>query len=203
MFTFCKPLASKKRFLPFRELNDDFSFSLYEKAEAVPQKDWDLLTKNNTIFLERDFLKIVERGEHTKLMCRYVIVYHKDKPCGIIYFQIIDFKAEVFGDLLSNQVETLKSKRMNLFEKYIDSNKNEVLLRLFTCGNNLVSGEYGFIFDKKIKEKDAHILLLKITELVAKEEKLRGTIAAILLKDFALPLQPEKLFKDEKYSEFF
>lgn len=203
MFTFCKPVASKKRFLPFRKLNDQFSFSLFENADAIVAKDWDALTKNETIFLDRDFLKIVERGEHTQLMCRYVVVYHNDKPCGIIYFQIVDFKAEVFGDLLSNQVETLKSKRMNLFEKYVDSNKNEVLLRLFTCGNNLVSGEYGFIFDKKLKTDEAHSLLLKIIELVSKEEKLRGTIAAILLKDFSEPLEPEKLFKNEKFSEFF
>lgn len=203
MFTFCKPVSSKKRFLPFRELNDEFSFSLFDKADALPLKDWETVTKKNTIFLDPGFLKIVERGEHTRLMCRYVIVYHKGKPCGIIYFQVIDFKAEVFGDLLSNQVESLKSKRLNLFEKYVDSNKNEILLRLFTCGNNLVSGEYGYLFDKKIKEKYAHELLLQITDLVSKEEKLRGTIAAILLKDFPKPLEPKELFKEEKFSEFF
>ncbi len=203
MFAFCKPVSSKKRFLPFRSLNEDFSFSLYEKAAALPEKDWEAISKKNTIFLEKEYLKIVETGEHTKLMSRYVIVYHKGQPCGIIYFQIVDFKAEVFGELLDQQVETIKSKRLNLFEKYIDSNKDEVLLRLFTCGNNLVSGEYGFLFDKKIDKEQAHTILLKIIDLVSKEEKLARTISAILLKDFHAPLKPKELFDDENYSDFF
>ena len=203
MFSFCKPVSSKKRFLPFRKINEEFSFSLYEKADMIPITDWEAITLNKTTFLEKNYLKIVERGQHTKLMCRYVIVYKNKKPCGILYFQVVDFKAEIFGDLLNQQVESIKSKRMNLFERYIDSNKNEVLLRLFTCGNNLVSGEYGFVFDKSIKEKEASELLLKITDIVSKEEKLRGTISAILLKDFVKPLEPTNLYESDKYSQFF
>ncbi|MDO8999619.1 MAG: hypothetical protein Q7W45_07640 [Bacteroidota bacterium] len=189
--------------MPFRVLNDDFSFSLYEKADAIPEKDWEAITKGDSVFLEKNYLKIVETCEHTKLTSRYVILYHKTKPCGIIYFQIVDFKASVFGELLENQVESIKSTRLNLFEKYIDSNKDEVLLRLFTCGNNLVSGEYGYLFDKKIADEKAHTLLLNIIDVVSKEEKLARTISAILLKDFHSPLKPKELFEDEKYSEFF
>lgn len=202
MLSFCKPVSSKKRFLPFRKLNERFSFSLYDRAENIPAADWDRITRDSTTFLERDFLKIVERGEHTKLACRYVIVYDQAQPCGIIYFQVVDFKAGVFGNLMSQQVESIKSKRMNLFERYIDSNKEEVLLRLFTCGNNLVSGEYGFMFLPSLDKETAGELLLEITDLVSKEEKLRGTISAILLKDFKQPLEPQSLYASEKYSEF-
>lgn len=202
MLSFCKPVSSKKRFLPFRKLNDTFSFTLFDRIEAVPASEWDSVTTGSTTFLERSFLKIVERGEHTRLACRYVIVYQDKKPCGIIYFQVVDFKAEVFGSLMSQQVEVIKSKRLNLFERYIDSNKDEVLLRLFTCGNNLVSGEYGFLFVPQLNPEIAADLLLEITDLISKEEKLRGTISAILLKDFPEPLQPASLFSSEKYSEF-
>ena len=66
MFAFCKPVSSKKRFLPFRVLNDEFSFSLYEKAAAIPLADWDAITKKKSVFLERDYLKILENCEHTK-----------------------------------------------------------------------------------------------------------------------------------------
>lgn len=203
MFAFCKPVSSKKRFLPFRVLNDEFSFSLYEKAAAIPLADWDAITKKNSIFLERDYLKILENCEHTKLTPRYAIIYFKNQPCGIIYFQIVDFKAEVFGDLLDKQVETIKSTRLNLFEKYVDSNKDGILLRLFTCGNNLVSGEYGYLFDDKVGPEQAHTLLLNLIDVVSKEEKLARTISAILLKDFHTPLEPKALFKEEKYSDFF
>ena len=206
MFNFCKPVSSKKRFLPFRQLDEDFSFSLYEKADSLPV-DWQNMTGGDTIFLEKEYLAIAERGGHTHLKCRYVIVYQRGQaavplPCGIIYFQVADFKAGVLGDLLS-QSDQGTSKRLNLFEKYIDSNKEEVLLRLFTCGNNLVSGEYGYRFSKNIPGAQAHALLLKITDLISREEKLRGSISAILIKDFHQPLQPESLFREEKYSPFF
>lgn len=202
MFGFCKPVSSKKRFLPFRQLNEEFAFTLFEKAEMIPVKEWESITKKNTVFLEPAYLKIVERCLHTKLVCRYVIVCRKKKPCGIIYYQVSDFKAGIFGDILSKQDELTKSKRLNLFEKYIDSNKEETLMRLFTCGNNLVSGEYGFIFDETVNNEKALALLLEITDVVSKEEKLRGTISAVLIKDFHAAIEPAELLKKEKYTQF-
>lgn len=200
MFSFCKPISSKKRFLPFREINDRFSFTLFEKADSILASDWDIITQHKSPFLSRAYLKIIEKSEHSRLKCRYVIVYYKQKACGIIYYQVVDFKASVFGDLMNQQVESLKSRRMNLFEKYIDSNKDEVLMRLFTCGNNLISGEYGFLFNEIIKNTEANEIVLKISDIVSKEEKLRGTISAILIKDFYKALEPKKIFDSEKYT---
>ncbi len=203
MFTFCKPISSKKRFLPFRKLDENFSFSLYDRASMVPANQWQSITGGNSVFLELDYLRIIEASRHTSLMSRYVIVYHGDQPCGIIYFQVVDFKAEVFGEILGGQVDSSKSKRLKIFENYLGANKDEVLLRLFTCGNNLVSGAYGFIFDASLKAAQSSELLLNIIEVISREEKLRGGLSAILIKDFHEPLQPEAMFTDEKYSTFF
>lgn len=202
MFNFCKPVSSKKRFLPFRKLDDYFSFTLFENAASIPVLEWNHLTEHEHIFLEPDYLKLIETSGHTKLSCRYVIVYQNKKACGIIYFQVVDFKAGTLEEVLGGQGENNSSTRLKIFENYIGSNKEEVLLRLFTCGNNLVSGEYGFVFDKKIKEETAHGILLNIIDVVSKEEKLKSGLSAILIKDFHLPLQPEKLFEEEKYSRF-
>lgn len=202
MFSFCKPVSSRKRFLPHREINEEFSFTLFAYAEEINISDWEQITHKKSVFLEQPYLQLLEKCEHTRLNCRYVIVYHDKKPCGIIYYQIVDFKAGVFGELLSKQVDSLRSKRMNLFERYLDSNKEEVLLRLFTCGNNLVSGEYGFMFDKRTTKETANELVLKITDIVSREEKLRGTISAVLLKDFRKPLRPARLTETEGFTGF-
>jgi hypothetical protein len=203
MFTFCKPISSKKRFSPLRKLNEDFSFTLFENAKTVISGDWDSVTLGQTIFLEKEYLSIIEKCTNNLLRSRYVIVYSKNKPCGIIYFQIVDFRAEIFGDLLTNQTDTIKSKRLKLFENYIGSNKDEVLMRLFTCGNNLISGDYGFLFSKGVKKELSHELVIKITETISKEEKLRGAISAILFKDFNRKLEPQELFENENYTDFF
>jgi len=202
MFTFCKPVSSRKRFLPHRQISKDFTFSLFDHIIHVNAEHWDSITHKRTVFLERSYLAILEHGHQTRIACRYVIVYHHRKPCGIIYFQVVDFKAGVFGEMISRQVENIRNTRMSLFEKYVDANKDEVLLRLCTCGNNLVSGEHGFLFSETVKKDDAHTILLKIVDLIAHEEKLSGTISAILLKDFHRPLFSKKTLTTEKYSEF-
>jgi hypothetical protein len=202
MFSLCKPISSKKRFSPRRKLDDRFSFTLFENASALNNPHWNEVNSNGSVFLSSDYLSVLEKCKNTRLVARYVIVYDKDKPCGIIYFQVVDFHAGVFGDLLSGQVENIRSKRLKLFENYIGSNREEVLMRLFTCGNNLVSGEHGFRFIKNIKTELAYQLLLEIIELVSKEEKLRGTISAVLIKDFEKKLQPAELFIEEKYTDF-
>src|SRR5688572_25196709 len=122
MFTFCKPVSTKKRFLPHRRINDIFTFTLFDAARQI-NADWKKITGGKTIFLEPEFLEIVEHGQHNRLMPRYVIVYQNKEPVGVIYFQIIDFKAGIFGDLLTSQVEKIRSTRMNLFERYIDANR--------------------------------------------------------------------------------
>lgn len=202
MFVFCKPAYSRKRFLPHRELNKDYNFSIYENATAVPAEDWDAITKNQTVFLDRQYLAIAERGGFSKMMCRYVLVFRRNKVCGIIYYQVIDFKAGIFGDLFSKQVEKSRSHRLNIFEKYVDSNRDEVLLRLVTCGNNLVSGPFGFLFSPQVPPAEANEVLLEITDIIAKEEKLKGGISAVLIKDFHEHLQPQEVFKQKRYSDF-
>lgn len=202
MLWLCKPVSSKKRFAPFRQLDKEYFFSLYEKAEHLPDEDWKQLCPGGSIFLEKEYLKIVESCGHSKLQSRYVIVYHKKQVCGLLYFQVIDFKAGVFGDLITGQLDKMRSTRWKLFERYIDANKDEILLRLFTCGNNLVSGEYGFVFSETLNQNTKSKLLLGLMDLVAREEKLRGTISASLIKDFYEPLKPGTVFKKEGFSEF-
>jgi hypothetical protein len=202
MFSFCKPVSSKKRFTPFRTVNSEYSFTLFDKASSIIAEDWDRISHSQGMFYERGFLRIIEDSGHARLMPRYVIVYHNRKPCGIIYFQVVDFKAGMFGSMLRNEVEEIKSRRRNLFERYIESNREEVLMRLFTCGNNLISGEYGFLFDKRTSKEKSQELVIHITDVIAREERLRGTISAILLKDFYEPLKPKKLMDVQGYFEF-
>ena len=195
-------MSSKKRFAPHRKLREDFTFTLYDKALAIPENEWKSITKEQTVFLEKNYLSVLETCTHSKLSCRYVTVYCKEKICGILYFQVIDFKAEVFGELMKQQLESLRSKRLKMFEKYLDSNKDEILLRLFTCGNNLISGEYGFLFNNTVTEKQSTEIVLELTQVISKEEKLRGTISATLIKDFYTQLEPKSFIEKEGYSDF-
>jgi len=55
MLSFCKPVSSKKRFIPNRVISNDFSFTLFDKADKVNKSEWQSITEQQTVFLEIDF----------------------------------------------------------------------------------------------------------------------------------------------------
>jgi hypothetical protein len=193
---FCKPLRDKSRFKPLRRINDEFTFTEFEKAELVLRKDWGLIVPESEFFLDLNYLSLIESSRNTRLKTRYVIFYQHQQPCAVAYFQLIDFEAGVFGELIKQEVEQVQSKRMLLFEKYLDAkDKEDVLMRLLTCGNNLISGEYGYKKHPSLNETVFYQLLCTIIKTISSEDHLRGRLSAVLLKDF---LKPLPFFEDPK-----
>ncbi|MBK9285947.1 MAG: hypothetical protein IPM51_16750 [Sphingobacteriaceae bacterium] len=199
MFIFCKPISTKKRFQPNRKLNDTCSFTLFDSADNIKGEDWDEILKGRNLFLDRAYLKIIEQCSHSLLKPRYLLIYLKGKPCAIFYFQVVDFKAGVFKNLFDSDSDI---SNHSLFKNYIEANKEETLLRLFTVGNNLISGQHGFMFDDSVTQRKGIELLKGITDLIAREEKMRSGISSILIKDFENKLPYEKLLNDENYIRF-
>ena len=200
---FCRTYNEKRRKKPQRKLGGDFTFTFYEsKVEVIPS-EWEAVLENKNFFLSLEYLDIIERLHAGPIASRYVIVYKQKMPVFAAYFQVVDFTADVFGDLVSGQISDLKSKRLRLFDKYMDKYKNEVIMRLVTCGNNFVSGEHGFVYNDKITREEAFFLLEKINEIVSREEKLSGTISATMLKDFFLDHLPKtKTLEENKFIAF-
>ncbi|MBS1646198.1 MAG: hypothetical protein JST67_02530 [Bacteroidetes bacterium] len=182
---------------------NNYTYTFYEGMQEVNQADWNEVVKKSNFFLQPDYLQTLEILQQPTLLHRFVIVYLNKKPVWVACFQITDFTAHVFGDLVENQIQELQSKRLKLFDRYLNKYKNNVLMRLITCGNNFVSGEHGFAHSKKINKVEALILLEKVCSLVSQEEKLRGTISATLVKDFySKELPKEQVLQKHKFIEF-
>jgi hypothetical protein len=193
---FCRPLRDKSRYKPHRHINSEFTFTEFEYAHLIPQKDWCQVINDEDIFFNTSYLSVIEKSSNSDLKCRYIIFYKNSKPCGIAYFQLIDFKASVFGELLQQEVEQLQSKRMQLFEKYIQTKeKEDVLLRLMTCGNNLISGEYGYKKTAEVEEELFVKLLCTVIKTLSAEDGLKVRLSAVLLKDFYKPVD---FFEDKQ-----
>jgi hypothetical protein len=149
----------------------------------VPEADWAKALKNKNVFLSHSYLSVLHKEKNDHFRFRYVIVSNRKNPIGVVYFQINDFPASLFGDLIEKQITELKSKRASIFQHYIDHNENETIMRLVTCGNNFISGEHGFFIDVNSK-KTTFKLVEGVIDCVSRAEKLRGKISAILVKDF-------------------
>ncbi|MHB8259939.1 MAG: hypothetical protein ACYDCN_09055 [Bacteroidia bacterium] len=203
MITFCEKHKNRLRKKLQRKLDATYSFTFYESINEVDKPAWDEVLACSDFFMNTDYLQLMERLHQPSIAHRYAIVYKNKQPVFICCFQIIDFTADVFGELVESQITDLTTKRLKLFDRYIDKYKNHVIMRLVTCGNNFISGEHSFAYSKNTKREDAFFILEKICHVVSKEEKLRGTISATLIKDFyTIHLPKERILKENKFIEF-
>lgn len=183
MFLFCDNRIKRDAFKTNKKLFGNFNTSCFDSIISIPANDWNEAVKNNNAFLTLSYLNILHKQESDSFRFRYVIVYNRKKPIGVVYFQINDFSASIFGEMISDKFNEVKSKRTSLFQKYIKHNSNETVMRLLTCGNNYISGEHGFYLNINSK-KTIFKIIEAVIDNVAKAEKLRGKISAVLVKDF-------------------
>jgi hypothetical protein len=188
---------------PQRKLQGNYTFTFYESMLEIDPSVWNEVLAGTDFFLDTNYLQLIENLHKPQVAHRYAIVYKDKKPVFICCFQVIDFTADVFGELVESQITDLKSRRLKLFDRYMDKYRDHVIMRLVTCGNNFVSGEHCFAYSKNIQKEEAFFILEKISNVVSKEEKLRGTISATLIKDFYTNHLPkEKILQDNKFIEF-
>ena len=183
MFSLCDKILSKNILKPNRKLFSNYSFTCFEEIQLVPEPEWTKALNHKNPFLSHAYLSVLhnEKTEHFRF--RYVIIYNRKNPIGVVYFQINDFPASVFGELIEKQITELKSRRASVFQRYIEKNESYTVMRLVTCGNNFISGEHGFSININSK-KTTFKLVEGVIDSISRAEKLRGKISAVLVKDF-------------------
>ena len=147
MFALCDKILGKNILKPNRKLFSSYTFTCFDEIKNVPEADWAKALKNKNVFLSYSYLSVLHKEKDEHFRFRYVIIYNRKNPIGVVYFQINDFPASLFGELIEKQITELKSKRASVFQHYIDHNEDETIMRLVTCGNNFISGEHGFFID--------------------------------------------------------
>jgi hypothetical protein len=183
MFALCDKILGKNILKPNRKLFSNYTFTCYDDINKLPEPEWTKAINNKNVFLSYSYLSVLHKEKSENFRFRYVIIYNRKNPIGVVYFQINDFSAALFGELIEKQITELKSKKTSVFKNYITQNDNQTIMRLVTCGNNFISGEHGFYLDVNSK-KTTFKLVEGVIDCVSRAEKLRGKISAILVKDF-------------------
>lgn len=169
----------------------------FSSVDEISDKIWNDLGCENNLYLNRGFLKSIEKN-HSTIDFKYMVLIDNDsKPKAFASIQIIDFHL----DAIQNNLELFVRKIKNIGRKlHIIPNKKP--LQLVICGNTFVSGEHG-LFIKPNEDKKAIIkeIAKAILTYVNSDKKLK--IDAFLLKDFI----NESLFitdelKDYNYHPF-
>ncbi|MBB4800009.1 putative N-acyltransferase [Flavobacterium nitrogenifigens] len=165
-------------------MNTTFSFQIYKRASLLPS-EWNSLAENN-IFLTREYLEVLENSSPVNMTCHFIGIFEETKLVGIVLTQFLFAeKLESFGE----RDKCLKTSVRNFALKNFASH-------VLFVGNNMLTGQNAFIFDKNIKQSKAIKTLHKAINQLKKDLKESGKKVHITsIKDFTAkeiePLQEE------------
>lgn len=165
-------------------LNSTYSFEIYNSASLLPL-EWNTLAVDN-IFLTREYLEVLEISSPINMTCNFIGFFEEKHLVGIALTQFLFAeKLQSFGE----RDKCLKTSVRNFAFKNFASH-------VLFVGNNMLTGQNAFAFDKKINLLKAIKTLHKAINQLRKDLKANGKKVHITsIKDFTAseiePLQAE------------
>ncbi len=154
-----------------RRTPSGFEFVLSDKIDFVNATDWDSLAAQS-VFLSRDYLRVLERYSPDNLTARYAMAYADGVPAAIILLQRITITGDKLGK--KKDIEKLRDKTI---EKYGE--------HLLVCGNVLIWGPRGAAFASDIEPDQIWRAVGEAIYRLRRADKLLGESDLIMVKDFA------------------
>ena len=158
--------------------------SMYRTVDDVPQDCWEFAARQPNLFLQKEYLSVVEKNPPKGMKFCYFFFFKDKDPVGIANGQIQYFKAD---ESLNNEEKNSTPCFFTTFLRFLKGMvSSHVEFNILVNGSLLLTGEHGFYFDPKAIKKEEEISLLDEAlnfgmEIFEKSgEKLSGT----LIKDF-------------------
>jgi len=206
MLIHCSKIPNKKK-SALRKKASDFAFAVFDSVAMVNTEHWNRIVGHGSEFLDLHYLGVLERNNPENMRFHYSIIYKEMVPVAIAYFQVIDFSADSFGSMLEQEDAEATCIVTSYLKKYLANHlirsAEKINMRLLLCGNAFVSGEHGFACVPEVNKTEAFDALADVIYRISRAEKLRGKIAAVLVKDFyKSTVENADELKEYKYYDF-
>ncbi|MDO3695690.1 hypothetical protein QVZ41_12645 [Wenyingzhuangia sp. chi5] len=160
-------MNSKFHFIK-KDFSYQFSFTIQDFV-----KDWSLVRHHN-LYLTAPYLRAIENSQIPYLSFLYVIVYQREIPVGVLYFQNIEItNGFYFQDTFPKE---LKKRITTKMLKSLCGN-------LLVCGNFFATGENGFALHDDISSKIVYDVLKDLKSVLKKTKNPLGS-SFTLFKEF-------------------
>lgn len=152
---------------------EEITFKIYNSVKALPLL-WDTVAQKN-VFLQTPYLTVLENSAPTNMQCFYIGIFENSELIGVSLAQYLDLnKLESFGE----RDQCFKTAIRNYIFKNFASHT------LF-LGNNMITGQNGYVFSKEIDFEYISEILLECAEEITRYFKQKGvTIHLVSFKDF-------------------
>jgi predicted N-acyltransferase len=176
----------------------------FHRSIASAGRDWDLAAPESDIFLQRQFLSVLEAYPPIGMRFGYLVFYKNDIPVGVAICQIKYFKGDDnITDLQVNRRDPCFFNGLALwFKRWV---AGKAAADILICGNMLLTGEHGFYFNSaRITQAEAmKSLEAALEEVVTTMSRDGVKMPVILVKDVAPEQQIQRdHFVKSGYTEF-
>lgn len=187
MLIHCSKVANKKK-CALRKAPSTFSFETVDAVHLINKQHWNRIVPYGSEFLNLSYLSVWEKAHAENMRFHYTIIYDANKPVAIAYFQVIDFSGDNFDSIIELENNEALCRITAYLQKHLTNhikrNADKITMRLLICGNSFISGEHGFTHVPGVDKPELIDALADVIYSISKTEKLRGKIAAVLVKDF-------------------
>jgi len=152
---------------------DGISFKIFNSVKELPLL-WDTVAQSN-VFLQTPYLTVLEKSAPVNMECFYIGTFENSELIGVSLAQYLDLnKLESFGE----RDKCFKTAIRNFIFKNFASHT------LF-LGNNMITGQNGYVFTKEIDFNHISEILLKSADEITLYFKKKGiSIHLVSFKDF-------------------
>jgi len=148
-------------------------------ATSIDERDgeaWDALVAQASPFLQRPYLRALERGLQPGEALRYAHFHEEGRLVGVACFQLTHFQGDPVGPRFESRPLVSLLARLLGF-------RGRLAFRVLVCGNPVASGEHGFHFVPDLEPERAMEALLRALAAVRSELERFHAIDGELVKD--------------------
>lgn len=146
-----------------------FGFALADSVEYLDAARWDAVTRDASVYLSRNYLRVLESAGPENLRQRYALIFQGREPVAAVAAQVVTINA---AKLPKSKTAQMATKPLERLEE-----------RLLVCGNLLSWGMHGVSFAEGANRAEVWPAVAEALYRIRRADRLFGDTALVMLKD--------------------
>ncbi|MBU2712542.1 GNAT family N-acetyltransferase [Zooshikella harenae] len=159
-----KKLRHKERYTSL-----GYQYVIADNINFLKKDDWNEITKNKSVFMSIDYLRVLDAYSPENTEQRYALAYQEGKPIAAFVFQI----AVIGGEQLVLPDKKLKEQVIKRYQE-----------RVLVCGNLVSNGLHGLAFSDELSIEQGWRIAAELMYRIRRGEKINGSVNFAIVKDF-------------------
>ncbi len=150
-----------------------FGFVLADSIDYLDATRWDEVTRNSSVYLSRQYLRVLESAGPENLRQRYALIFQGQTPVAAISAQIVTI----------NAAKVPKFDEAKKAVKAVTKPLGKLEEQMLVCGNLLSWGMHGVAFAKNVRRTEVWPAVADALYRLRRADRLFGDTDLVMLKD--------------------